>query len=104
MVHLLCLICLIIELQNNKNNPVRTYKKSTHLAEPFAGHRKDRKPCQVLMPGVQSLMLNPNKDLTLNFKDTLLLQIPCSNHLHYNSLKHINIKQNNDKCSLEKIF
>jgi hypothetical protein len=56
------------------------------------------------MPWVQSLMLNPNKDLTLNFKDTLLLQIPCSNHLHYNSLKHINIKQNNDKCSLEKIF
>jgi hypothetical protein len=90
---------------------------SNHLAEPLAGHRKDRKPCQVfhllrnylyyfsrftchigpkkctvsyqlvafvalafinlsLLDEAKKLMLNTNKDLTINFKDALLLQIP----------------------------
>jgi hypothetical protein len=40
------------------------------------------------------------QSLTINFKDELLLQIPWSNHLHYNSFINVKKKINSTKKKL----
>ena len=72
------------------------------------GHRTDALALLIFLCLTrQKIDAEHEQSLTINFKDELLLQIPWSNHLHYNSFINVkkkinstkknNMKQNNDK-------
>jgi hypothetical protein len=48
----------------------------------------------------QKIDAEHEQSLTINFKDELLLQIPWSNHLHYNSFINVKKKINSTKKKL----